>query len=105
MDKLKGNNQQEFICPYLGLAEDPVTPRSYPSQWNLCFHVRPAAPLALEYQYSHCLSPIYTECEIYKGGLVSSLPDGIKGDDIKRKKREKIPKPIITHIHLQNSAK
>jgi hypothetical protein len=89
MDKLKEKSRQEFICPYLGLAEDPVTPRSYPSQWNLCFHVRPAAPLALEYQHSHCLSPIYPECEIYKGGLVSSLPDGIKGDEHQDEKKRK----------------
>ncbi len=89
MDRLKDNNAPEYLCPYLGLVEDPDTPRSYPSEWNRCFHVKPAAPLALEYQYGYCLSPLYPECEIYTGGLVTTLPDGIRGNQSKDKKRKK----------------
>jgi hypothetical protein len=83
------NGEHEHVCPYLGLAEDPDTPRSYPSQWNRCFHVKPAAPLALEHQYEYCLSPGYPECEVYKGELAASLPKDIRGKqfgDAKSKK-------------------
>jgi hypothetical protein len=90
MDRLEDNNEQEYLCPYLGLEEDPDTPRSYPSEWNRCFHVKPAAPLALEHQYGYCLSAFYTECEIYQGGLVTTLPDGIRGYQHQGKKRKKI---------------
>ena len=71
------------------MLEDPVTPRSYPSQWNRCFHVKPAAPLALEHQYGYCLSSNYPDCEIYKGDLLTTLPDGIRGYQHQIKKRKK----------------
>ncbi len=75
-------------CPYLGLAHDPDTVISKPSQWNLCFHVKRAAPVALEHQSSYCLSPGYRECEVFKKNLTASLPNGIRGNqfgDTKRK--------------------
>jgi hypothetical protein len=88
-NRIELNDEQENVCPYLGLLEDPDTPRSYPSQWNRCFHVKPIAPVALEHQYGYCLSPVYSECEVYKGELVTSLPNNIKGDQYQDKKWKK----------------
>ncbi len=65
-------------CPYIGLAYDPYTVFSNPTQWNRCFHVKRASQVALAHQTSHCLTPGYLECEVYIRNLTNSLPKAIR---------------------------
>jgi hypothetical protein len=83
------NDIREWVCPYLGLADDRETALSFPSHRNLCFHVKPAALLALEHQNSYCLSPSHLNCEAYQANPASSLRHGVRSHphgDVKRKK-------------------
>ena len=65
-------------CPYIGLAYDPYTVFSNPTQWNRCFHVKRASQVALGHQTSYCLTPGYLECEVYTRNLTNSLPKAIR---------------------------
>ena len=65
-------------CPYIGLAYDPYTVFSNPTQWNRCFHVKRASQVALGHQTSYCLTPGYLECEVYTRNLTNSLPNAIR---------------------------
>ena len=74
-------------CPYVGLAYDPYTVFSNPTQLNRCFHVKRATRVTLEHQTSFCLSSGYPECDVYKGNLTAALPKAIRFNqygDIKR---------------------
>jgi hypothetical protein len=66
-------------CPFIGLVHDRETANSYPSQSHRCFHVKPAAPVDLEYQNSFCLTTEYITCEVYTTNP-ASLPERIRGD-------------------------
>jgi hypothetical protein len=74
-------------CPYIGLAYDPYTVFSYPTQWNRCFHVKRASQVALGHQTSYCLAPGYLECVVYKRNLTTSLPKAIRFNQYRDLKR------------------
>ena len=74
-------------CPYIGLASDHYTVFSNPTQWNRCFLIKRAAQVALEHQTSFCLTPSYSECDVFKRNLTAALPKNIRLNqygDIKR---------------------
>jgi len=64
-------------CPHLGLSDDPKTFSAYPSEWNVCHCVRPPSTPNFQHQESCCLSPEFTNCEIYSG-LSEKMPKDIQ---------------------------
>jgi len=64
-------------CPHLGLSDDPKTFSAYPSEWNVCHCVRPSSTPNFQHQERFCLSPEFTNCEIYSG-LSEKMPKNIQ---------------------------
>lgn len=62
------------VCPYLGSWDDPSTARSYVTDANYCYHVRPATIVKSEVQRTHCLTYHHTQCPIFRREVEVVLP-------------------------------
>ena len=69
---------QESLCPFLGLAQDSQTSLSYPSSWNVCHHSKPFATPTLFFQRSFCFSENHCTCPVYARTQREPLPPGIR---------------------------
>lgn len=67
-------NLPRTVCPYLGSWDDPSTARSYVTDANYCYHVRPATMVKAEVQRTHCLTYHHTQCPIYRQEMEVVLP-------------------------------
>jgi hypothetical protein len=65
-------------CPHLGLAEDPQTCLTYPSEWNLCHHVKQPRAVNLAYQRKTCLASTHTECPVFQSAGQDRLPNSLR---------------------------
>lgn len=72
----------DSICPHLGLNDDESTFSTYPSERNVCHHVRGSQEVNLDYQSSTCLGSDYKNCPVYQEKeKPRSLPAEIKRDN------------------------
>jgi hypothetical protein len=69
---------QEAVCPFLGLPEDPQTSLAYPSSWNVCHHARPPLSPNINFQQSFCFSENYITCPVYTRTGRGPLPTAIR---------------------------
>jgi hypothetical protein len=75
------------ICPYLGMADDPATNTSYPSNWNHCHHAKPVDVVEFNHQASFCLSENHLKCPVFLRKEVTSLPNQLRASyNTKRRK-------------------
>lgn len=74
-------------CPHLGLADDPQTALAYPSEWNLCYHCRPARPADLEHQSRYCLAPGHSACPIFLAAGGAAMPAALRLQATRRSRR------------------
>jgi hypothetical protein len=65
-------------CPYLGLVDDRESYTSYPSEWNVCYHVEPIAVPNHSHQEAYCLSTEFSLCPIFNTKSPQKMPDEIK---------------------------
>ncbi len=75
-NKNKSNNGKS--CPFLGLTDDRESFTSYPSEWNVCYHVMPEAAPILSHQGAYCLSADYAQCSIFNAETRQKMPEEIK---------------------------
>ena len=78
----KPQNQQNKICPHLGLRDDPSTFLNYPSSWNVCHHVKPVLPPNLSHQQAVCLSASYDDCRVFKAPAGKKMPKALRDPEI-----------------------
>ena len=62
------------ICPYLGMADDPATNKSFPSNWNHCYHAKPVEVVEFAHQHEYCLSEKHVKCPVFQYEGKTSLP-------------------------------
>ncbi|MDF1520887.1 MAG: LysM peptidoglycan-binding domain-containing protein [Brevefilum sp.] len=65
-------------CPFLGLVDDRESFTSYPSEWNVCYHVAPETTPMLSHQAAFCLNADYALCPIFKAETIQKIPDEIR---------------------------
>lgn len=65
-------------CPYLGLVDDRESFTSYPSEWNVCYHVEPIAVPNHSHQEAYCLTTEFSFCPIFITKSPQKMPDEIK---------------------------
>lgn len=68
-------------CPYLGLEEDRHTRLLFPSPVGFCYRARPAGPVKLGYQQTHCLTAVHRECPVFQQTSRASLPRQLTAND------------------------
>lgn len=56
-------SQLAAICPYLGIAADPGSRFSSPSQSHRCYSPKRPGPVSVEYQAEYCFSAKHTTCD------------------------------------------
>jgi hypothetical protein len=71
-------NPAVISCPFLGLVDDRESYTSYPSEWNVCYHVQPIAAPNHSHQEAYCLSTEYALCPIFNTESPQKMPDGVK---------------------------
>ena len=74
----KTQENQDNLCPFIGLAQDSQTSLSYPSSWNVCHHTKPLGTPNLHFQQSFCFSAVHCTCPIYARLGREPLPSGIR---------------------------
>lgn len=79
----KGNNSQveinaeAYVCPFLGMENDPETSFLFVSPGNFCHRLNPPRPVSTGYQGSVCFDrQAFVECPIYKKNWNRKLPEG-----------------------------
>lgn len=79
----KGNNTQAdpnseaYVCPFLGMENDPETSFLFVSPGNFCHRLNPPKPVSTGYQGSVCFDRrAFVECPIYKKNWNRKLPEG-----------------------------
>ena len=61
-------------CPFLGSQDDSYTSFAFPSDWNICHHCKPVAPVSHQHQSDYCLGANHTTCPVYLRETLGSLP-------------------------------
>ena len=70
--------EQGYVCPFLGLTDDPQTSLSFPSQWNACHRTKPAFLPNLDHQRVYCLSESHVTCPIFNKRAGAPLPEEVR---------------------------
>lgn len=64
----------DFICPYLGLIDDPDTSTYFPNNCNACQRADPPKMVAIQHQREFCLEHKHTDCEGFTSGWQQGFP-------------------------------
>lgn len=82
ISKHQGNNThmephtESFVCPFLGMEEDPETSFLFVSPGNYCHRLKPPKPVSTGYQGSVCFDRnAFVQCPIYKKSWNGKLPE------------------------------
>ena len=70
---LEPETEQESLCPFVGLYDDPQSLTSYPSSINACHLFNPPKQIRQKHQKEYCLTAVYVDCKVYQ-----SRPDDSK---------------------------
>lgn len=70
----KSNNNQNNLCPFLGLSDDTTSHMAFTSPENYCHQCKPITPIKLEYQNDYCLDTNFKNCSIYINGAGKRMP-------------------------------
>lgn len=62
---MSGKKQTQKVCPYLGLAKDPLSHFSYPEDGHICLVTDDKKSIELEHQKNFCLGKDYVLCSRY----------------------------------------
>jgi hypothetical protein len=84
----KNNNNK--VCPYLGLPIDPQTSMEYPSSQNYCHHVTPPSAPGANHQRQYCLEPFHTRCKLYDAKYDKPMPEAFLKEAFTPAKRKPI---------------
>ncbi len=68
---------ESWVCPYLGLCDDPDTALTYPSAESYCHKVKPPAVPNLDQQLSLCLTRQYSTCQIFQSQTAQRMPKNL----------------------------
>lgn len=75
-------NTESYVCPFLGMEEDPETTFLFSSPGNFCHRLNPPKPISTGYQGSVCFdSQAFVLCPIYKKNWDGKLPEGFNQRD------------------------
>jgi hypothetical protein len=81
-------------CPHLGLAHDPKTRFTYPSEGNYCHKVSPFQEVGISYQGQICLDVNkFRTCPVFQKGWEGKLPKSIRssGENNRRARASSSP--------------
>ena len=70
-------------CPYIGLKDDRTSFAAYPSEWNVCYRVKPIESPKMVYQSNLCLDGAFENCPIYHAPEQQKMPRSIQRQDQK----------------------
>jgi LysM repeat protein len=75
------------ICPYLGLTSDLLTAMDYPSLQNFCHHASPLASPGAAHQRQFCLESSYVQCELYAAKSAKGMPASFLAEPVTTRKQ------------------
>lgn len=70
-------DQNQFICPHLGLLKSPCDRETQPSDANACHALKPPARIIQSYQLEFCLTNAHTDCPGYISGWIDGIPKSL----------------------------
>jgi len=88
----------DYICPHLGLIDDPNTNRAFPNKAHACFRADTPTLIKIDYQRLRCLSPSHTNCPGYQYGWAKQFPKDLTRKRSGNKSLGKALKWIIIFI-------
>jgi len=80
---------QEMMCPYIGLKDDPATSLGYPSAWNYCQRAKPVAVASLDHQRTYCLGAAHATCPLFLKPESSPMPAELQSQDVRPVRRNR----------------
>jgi len=91
-------NKLHNSCPFLGLADDPNTHMSFPSDSNCCYHAKPVSAINIEQQQIFCLTESYENCKVYNRKILAALPEEFRASKSQFKKEKRFNWKILFRI-------
>ena len=85
----------ENICPFLGIRSDQNTCAVYPSRGNHCHRITPPERVNVTYQSQCCIGGEYEQCPVYSQDIKNNLPANIAVSKPKKKTLQRIVLPAV----------